>query len=317
MSISLVGGGYWGKNIARSLFELNLLESISDQNQDTAKKLCYDYGVNVLSFDEILLSDCKAVAIAVPASLHADYARRAIEAGKHVFVEKPLALNLDDAQSLQDQANEMNVVLMVGHLLQYHNAFTALKERANSSEFGELQYVYSNRLSLGKIRSEEDVLWSFAPHDISMVLALVDSPVVDVDCSGTEIIQPGIADTVLMKLKFQSGLSGHIFCSWLHPFKEQRLVAVGEQETIVFDDTRPWSEKLAIYPYKITVEAGNPRLQKESVTYVELQEHQPLKAELKYFWDVINCNSPPRTDGQEGIRVLDVLTRAQVSMERK
>ena len=184
-----------------------------------------------------MIRSIAAVAIAAPAAHHASLARAALEAGKHVFVEKPLALTLVEAERLCQLAEQRDRCLMVGHLLQYHPAFIALRDLVNRGELGRLQYLYSNRLNLGKVRREEDILWSFAPHDLSMILSLVGQEPTEVSASGAYFLHRTIADVTTTHLAFPGGEQAHVFVSWLHPFKEQKLVAVGDRAMAVFDDS--------------------------------------------------------------------------------
>ena len=238
----------------------------------------------------------------------------AMQAGKDVFVEKPIALDLREAEKLVAIAHELDRVLMVGHLLQYHPGFLALKELVRAGEIGRLQYVYSTRVNLGKIRREEDILWSFAPHDISMILALVDETPSEVRAVGSSFLHEQIADSTITHLVFGSGVAAHVFVSWLHPFKEQRLVVVGDRGMLVFDDTRPWSEKLARYNHEIRWRDGIPNPVKADPDFVQLPEEEPLKNECRHFIDCIENRQTPRTDGREGLRVLTVLKQATMAL---
>src|SRR5262245_60201721 len=243
--IAAVGAGYWGKNIIRNFATLNALAAIVDQDEATAQALCSEHGGTVATFEDVLANaSIAAVAIATPAALHHKLAKAALEAGKHVFVEKPLALTLGDAEELVTIAERLDRRLMVGHLLQYHPAFLKLKELVREGRLGRLQYLYSNRLNLGKIRREEDILWSFAPHDLSMILSLVGHEPDCVESVGSYYLHQHIADVTTTHLSFPGGERGHVFVSWLHPFKEQKLVVVGTDAMAVFDDSEPWERKL-------------------------------------------------------------------------
>lgn len=255
-------------------------------------------------------SEIDAVAIATPAVTHFEIARSALEAGKHVFVEKPMALRTDHAETLNAIAKAEGRVLMVGHLLQYHAGFIRLLELARGGALGRLQYVYSNRLNYGKIRREEDVLWSFAPHDISMILALAGEEPSEVQIQGSFVLHGRIADTTTTHLTFPSGLAGHIFVSWLHPFKEQKLVLIGEKGMAVFDDREPLERKLAIFPVQLEWSEGAPVAPKTEPVYEELPQNEPLVNEMQHFVDCCERNETPRTDGEEGLRVLTVLNEA-------
>ena len=313
--VAVVGCGHWGKNLVRNFAELGALIAISDPNEVLAARCGAEYDVPVLNYDAILASDCDGVVIAAPAPLHASLSQKAFAAGKHVYVEKPLAMTLNEADEMIAAGLKADRQLMVGHLLQYHPVFARLRDMVRQGELGALQYIYSNRLSLGKIRAEEDVVWSFAPHDISMILALADQKVKSVRCEATSTLQPGISDTASLHIDFEGGLNCHVYCSWLHPYKEQKLVVIGSAAMAVFDDTQPWDKKLAIYRHVIDASQVPPMLEKADVTYVRVPEGEPLKAECQYFLDLMAGQVGPLTDGEEGRRVLEVLAAASASDE--
>ena len=207
----------------------------------------------------------------------------ALNAGKHVYVEKPLAMNSAEAEAMIESAEKNDVRLMVGHLLQYHPGFIAVRQIVESRDLGSLNYVYSNRLSFGKVRSEEDVIWSFAPHDISMILSIAGQEPEAVRTENTVILQEGVADIATIHLEFSSGLKAHTHVSWVHPYKEQKLVLVGSHGMIVFDDTKPWNEKLVLYRHTALATAGPPVLEKTEPEYIEVPQSEPLKNECQHF----------------------------------
>ena len=246
-NIAVVGCGHWGKNLVRNFAELGALAAVCDPNAVLAQHYAKQYKVNNFSFTEIIKdAGIEGVVLAVPAPLHASLAVEAMTAGKHVYVEKPLAMNQIEARQMIDTSKDQGVQLMVGHLLQYHPVFIAVRELVSSGELGSLSYIYSNRLSFGKVRSEEDVIWSFAPHDISMILSLTGQETELVRTESASILQSNIADTATVHMTFASGLKAHIFVSWMHPYKEQKLVVIGESAMALFDDTQPWEQKLAL-----------------------------------------------------------------------
>lgn len=317
-NIAVVGCGHWGKNLVRNFAELGALAALCDPNEKLAENYAQQYSVLFLSFAAILADPAiEGIVLAVPAPLHASMAIEAMNAGKHVYVEKPLALNIVEAESMIAVARKCGVQLMVGHLLQYHPVFMAVRELVMSRELGSLNYVYSNRLSFGKVRSEEDVIWSFAPHDISMILSLTGEGPDVVRVESSCILQPDIADTAILHMEFNSAVKAHISVSWLHPFKEQKLVVLGQRGMLVFDDTKPWSEKLALYRHIVTAMDGLPSLKKAEVEYLEVPRAEPLKNECQHFIDVVNENSEPLTDGVEGLSVLKVLSAASLSQSKK
>ena len=317
-NIAVIGCGHWGKNLVRNFAELDALAAVCDPNDKLAQSYAEQYNVGNLSFAAILANPTiEGVVLAVPASLHASMAIEAMNAGKHVCVEKPLAMNRIEAEAMIASAKENDVQLMVGHLLQYHPVFMAVRELVESGELGSLSYVYSNRLSFGKVRSEEDVIWSFAPHDISMILSLTGQEPEVVRTESSCILQPDIADTATVHMEFKSAIKAHVSVSWLHPFKEQKLVVVGQSGMAVFDDTKPWNEKLALYRHIVQTTGGLPSLEKAEVEYLEVPQSEPLKNECQHFINVISENAVPLTDGDEGLSVLKVLSAASLSESKK
>ena len=317
-SIAVVGSGYWGKNLVRNYFQLGALKLICDKNETILSAFKQQYpGVEIcLAFNDLLSNDqIEGVVISSPAETHFSLAREALLSGKHVYVEKPLALDRAEGRALIDLAEKQKRILMVGHLLQYHPVFVKLKELASSGELGRINYIYSNRLNLGKIRREENILWSFAPHDISMILALAQEEPEHVYATGGNYLHKKIADVTTTHLEFPSGLRAHIFVSWLHPFKEQKLVVVGDKKMAVFDDTRPWEDKLLLYPHQINWENNVPIPQKSEAEKLDIPQAEPLRLECEAFLDCISSGHQPFTDGREGLRVLKVLNAAQRALD--
>ncbi|MDJ1160257.1 Gfo/Idh/MocA family oxidoreductase [Chelatococcus sp. SYSU_G07232] len=315
--VAVVGCGYWGKNLVRNFAELGALEALVDAHAPTVEALLAKHGGRALTF-EAALADPKidAVAIAAPAALHYTLAKRALEAGKHVFVEKPLSLEVAEAKALCALAERLDRRLMVGHLLQYHPVFLELKKLVRDGRLGRLQYVYSNRLNLGKIRREEDILWSFAPHDLSMILSLVGSEPETVEAVGGYYLHQSIADVTTTHLAFPGGERAHVFVSWLHPFKEQKLVVVGSDAMAVFDDGEAWERKLLLYPHKVEWRDNMPVPSKADAVPVTVAQDEPLKQECLHFLDCVRTGATPRTDGREGLRVLSVLARASEALRK-
>ena len=317
--IAVVGAGYWGKNLVRNYFELGVLHAVCDSRTEVLSAMQKSFPDVKFStrFEEVLADKAvKAVVIALPAESHYEYAAKALLAGKDVFVEKPLALDLDHARKLNAIALEGKRILMVGHLLRYHPAFMKLKETIDKGDLGRIQYLYSTRLSLGKIRREENALWSFAPHDISMILALCNETPEHVTAVGHNYLHKQLADVTTTHLSFPSGVNGHIFVSWLHPFKEQKLVVIGEEKMAVFEDTQPWDKKIALYSHSIKWQNGMPMPEKAEIQFVPVEEKEPLREECLHFLRCIEKRETPITDGNEGYRVLDVLHRAQQALEK-
>lgn len=316
--LAQVGCGYWGKNLARNFAQLGALHAVVDDNPATAAAMAAEHGALAMTFGSVLEdSNIQAVSLATPAPQHAQMALAALNAGKHVFVEKPLALEVEEARQLVDAAQRTGQILMVGHLLQYHPIFIALCEIVKNGELGNLRHIYSNRLSFGKIRVEENVLWSFAPHDVSMVLALAGEMPHDVKAEGSSFVTQNVADNAICHLHFPSGITAHINVSWMHPFKEHRLVVVGDKAMAAFEDSQPdWSKRLAIYRNHVDHAGAFPLAVKGSVEFVEVASAEPLKEECGHFLDCIQTGNAPRTDGAEGLRVLDVLRQAEDCLVR-
>ncbi|MFQ5713609.1 MAG: Gfo/Idh/MocA family protein [Candidatus Scalinduaceae bacterium] len=314
-NIAVVGAGYWGKNLVRDFYELGALHTICDTN----KELGSDYKSQFReikftdSFKHLLNdSSLKAVAIATPADYHYQMVKEALLSKKHVFVEKPLALKVEQGEELVSLAKKQGLVLMVGHILRYHPAIKKLKELVSTGELGKIQYIYSNRLNIGKIRSEENILWSFAPHDISVILFLLNEFPETIYATGGSYLQKRIPDVTLTTMDFKSGVKAHIFVSWLHPFKEQKLVVVGDEKMVVFDDVS--TEKLLLYPHKIKWVERIPVACKAEAEAVPIKKEEPLKVECKHFLECIENNQIPETDGNEGLKVLQILQISQESL---
>ena len=314
-AVGVVGCGYWGKNLVRNFHELGALQTVCDSDPERAANLGAKYGVDAVSaFDQLLDSDqVEAIAIAAPAALHFELSRKALLAGKDVFVEKPLALALNQAQELIDLASHFKRILMVGHLLQYHPAILELKRLVAAGDLGRIQYVCSNRLNLGKLRTEENILWSFAPHDVSAILLLLDESPVTVAAHGSSQLSPAVVDVTTTYFQFASGVAAHIFVSWLHPFKEQKLVLVGDRAMAVFDDTEK-ERKLVLYRHHVDWFNRLPDAHKAESEVIPLATQEPLQAECRHFLECVRERRVPRTDGQEGLRVLRVLDACEKSL---
>jgi len=321
-NIALIGAGYWGKNLVRNFHQLGVLKTICDQSSAIRQQMAKDYpDTTVTDNFNALLSDpdIQAVVISAPAAQHYALATQALDTGKHCFVEKPLSLTYEEGAALVRLAEVKKKILFVGHILQYHPAVVRLKVLINKGTIGRLQYIYSRRLSLGKIRREENILWSFAPHDISIILSLAGEEPSYVDSVGSNFLHARIADVTMTNLKFPSGIGAHIFVSWLNPFKEQKLVIVGSHGMLVFDDTEPIEKKLVHYPHAINWQNGQPVPQKAEEIAIDLKDiwEEPLKAECKAFLTAIETNTPPLTSGEEGLKVLKILELSQRSIEEK
>jgi UDP-2-acetamido-3-amino-2,3-dideoxy-glucuronate N-acetyltransferase len=269
------------------------------------------------TLDEVLgRDDIDGVVLATPAVTHAELAIAALRAGKHVLVEKPLAVRLEDAEAVLAAADDAQRLLMVGHVLEYHPAVLKLRTLIDDGILGRLQYIYSNRLNFGKVRTEENSLWSFAPHDLALCFRMVGALPQTVTCQGGSYLSAGVADVTLMSLAFADGVRAHVFVSWLHPFKEQRFVVVGDRQMAVFDDTAPWDEKLVLYPHSVNWREGRvPEARKAEGTAVALEEAEPLLEECRHFASAIAAGaSSVLTDGHSALNVLRMLDAGERSM---
>jgi UDP-2-acetamido-3-amino-2,3-dideoxy-glucuronate N-acetyltransferase len=317
MKVAVIGSGYWGKNLIRNFHKIGALEMICDKNVSLLSEFKKEYDGIETCFalsDVLMKKEIHGVVIATPAETHFNLAREALLAGKHVYVEKPLTLHEEEGEVLIALAKERKKVLMVGHLLQFHPVFVKLKELVMNGDLGKINYIYSHRLNLGKIRREENILWSFAPHDISMILALAGEEPENVIATGGNYLHQKIADVTTTHLEFPSGLRAHIFVSWLHPFKEQKLVVVGDRKMAVFDDTLPWQDKLLLYPHQINWHHNVPVPTKADPERVEIAQSEPLYLECLHFLECLSNGKKAITDGEEGLRVLRILNASQRSL---
>ena len=314
--VGVVGCGYWGKNLIRNFHELGSLRAVCDVDPERAISLATKHNVDsCTSFSELVArKDIQALVIAAPAADHYALAKKAMLADKDVFVEKPLALSVEEGIELADLSVTTGRILMVGHLLHYHPAIRKLKELIREGALGKIEYIYSSRLNFGKLRTEENILWSFAPHDISAILHLLDEEPSTVTANGGAYLNSKIADVTLTSCTFASGVTAHIFVSWLHPFKEQKLVIVGDRQMAVFDDTEP-VRKLVLYPHQVEWVDRLPVARRSEGQVVNLPSDEPLKMECQHFLECVASRSKPETDGWNGVRVLRVLNAAQRSLK--
>lgn len=316
--IAVIGCGYWGKNLVRNFAQLHALRWICDENETLLDAQARHYPNARLAprIADVLADDeTQAVVIATPAALHFEQAKAVLESGKDVFVEKPLALTYQQGQALVALAQEQGRILMVGHILEYHPAIKLLRDLVQQGELGKIWYIYSNRLNLGKVRQEENILWSFAPHDISVIINLVGMEPATVSASGGNYLQTGIVDVTVTNLLFDNEVKGHIFVSWLHPYKEQRLVVIGDRKMAVFNDTAR-EGKLKLYDKGIEWKSGLPVPRQTAETTLFFDESEPLRLECEHFLTCLRERKQPFTDGPSALRVLKVLEASQMSLER-
>jgi UDP-2-acetamido-3-amino-2,3-dideoxy-glucuronate N-acetyltransferase len=311
-NVAVVGVGYWGKNLVRNFHDLGALGALCDAEESVEASYKQKYA-DVKFYREFsaVLSDpsITALALATPAVTHYELAKTALETGKDVLVEKPLAIDVKHGEELVRLADAKGRILMVGHILQYHPAILKLRQLIRNGALGKINYLYSNRLNIGKIRTEENILWSFAPHDISVMLSLLNEMPTRVSCQGGAWLNHHVADVTLSHFDFPSGVQAHIFVSWLHPVKEQRLVVVGSEKMAVFDDTA--EHKLVLYPHKVEWRNRVPTAVKADGENVSLEDREPLRAECQHFLDCVEARTAPVSNGAEGLRVLRVLDACQ------
>jgi predicted dehydrogenase len=313
-NIAVIGCGYWGKNLVRNFADLGALQTVCDATaagRATAAQVAPTATI-VATLDEALTDpQIAGVVIATPAETHYAVVRQALEQGKDVFVEKPLALTVEQGARLVHLAHQQQRILLVGHVLEYHPAITQLRRLIDSGGLGKVHYIYSNRLNLGKIRTEENILWSFAPHDVAVILRLMGSLPFQVAACGGNYIQPNIADVTVTNLLFDNCVRAHIHVSWLHPFKEQRLVVIGSKKMASFDDV---AKELVLYDQRVDLKEHGPIPVKGAGELMPFAADEPLRLECEAFLSAIRTRRHPVTDGESGLRTLKVLQAAQRSL---
>lgn len=317
LQVTLVGCGAWGRNHARVLAQRGMLAAIVEPDPRHRAEAAARWPSARVVASPAEAPATVAAVIAAPAAEHVALARHYLQQGQHVLVEKPLALDLAEGRALEALAERLGLRLMVGHLLHYHPAVEALAALCDQGALGRLRYLYSNRLNLGRFRREESSLWSFAPHDVAVLLRLVGALPDRVIASGASFLHPKVADTTMSLLEWDSGIAAHMYVSWLHPFKEQRLVVAGELAMAVFDDGRP-DAKLVLYRHGVDWRDGRPEPRRADAEVVPIEAWEPLGREIDVFaaWIADPLARPP-SDAAEGLRVLTVLDAAQRSLERR
>ena len=317
-NIAVIGCGYWGKNLVRNFYELDSLNTICDVDEEKIKTLFKKYPSLNVTYDyrQVLKNpEIRAVVIATHAVSHYQLAKDALLSEKDVFVEKPIALNYEDGEELVSLAKEKGKILMVGHILEYHPAVVKVKEMVNRGELGNIKYIYSNRLNLGKFRNEENILWSFAPHDISIILDLLEEMPLQISSHGANYLDPNITDVTVTNMTFPSGVKAHMFVSWLHPYKEQKLVVIGGKKMALFDNVNS-KGKIYLYDHKIDWIDRIPVPHPKEAQVLDIEGKEPLKLECQHFIDCIVSRKKPKTDGQNGLRVLKILDACQESLKK-
>jgi predicted dehydrogenase len=322
LRIGVVGLGYWGPNLARNFAAIAGCELAycCDPSEAVRDRISRTFpGTKVTAELDDLLGDpaLDAIALATPVPTHAQLAVTVLEAGKHCFVEKPLAQAVGDAEAAAAASTAAGRVLMVGHLLEYHPGIARLKELADSGELGEIYYIYGNRLNLGKLRADENALWSLGAHDVSVVLHLADEEPVEVSARGEAYVRDGVEDVVFCFMRFPSGLSAHLHLSWLDPHKERRFTVVGARRMATFDDM-DLERKLTVYDKGFDEDArgyGEYITRSGDIYSPRIPNSEPLRLECEHFVQCIRTGARPRSDGASGVRVVRVLEALQRSLE--
>ncbi|THF56145.1 Gfo/Idh/MocA family protein [Ollibium composti] len=314
--LAVLGCGYWGSNHIRTLKGLGVLHAVSDLNKARAEGFASEQDCLAIE-PEALFSrdDVDAIVLALPPQFHAQMATRAVQAGKDVLVEKPVALTVADAERAVAAAKAAGRIFMVGHVLRFHPAFEKLKSLVDAGELGEVRYIHSHRLGLGKFHTENDALWDLAPHDLSMILAITGTEPIEVRGEGAALLDH-LSDFAHLHMVFPNNLRGHLFTSRLNPYRERRLTVVGTKAMAVFDDVEPWERKLAVYRHAVWQDSGHWAFTANEPSYVTVEQGMPLTRELEHFLECIRTRREPATDGEEAIRVLRILTAGTVPHDR-
>jgi predicted dehydrogenase len=311
--VAVLGCGYWGSNHVRTLKSLGALYAVSDANSARAEGFASEQDCLAIPPDEVAArDDVDAIVLALPPQYHTDYAIRAVENGKDVLVEKPIALTVVDAERSVAAAHKHSRLFMSGHVLRFHPAFVKLKALIDGAELGEVKYIHSHRLGLGKFHTENDALWDLAPHDLSMILAITGTAPVEVRGEGAALLDH-LSDFAHLHMRFPNGLRSHLFTSRLNPYRERRLTVVGTKAMAVFDDVEPWGRKLAVYRHAVWQDSGQWAFTANEPTYIPVEEGMPLTRELEHFLTCIETRQTPLTSGEEAIDVLKILTAGTVS----
>ena len=311
-----MGCGYWGKNLVRNFNELETLGLVCDISKEgliKAEEIAPGIDFSSDFTEAFRRNDIKAVVLATPSETHEPLAIQALESGKDVFVEKPMALTVEQGRRMNDVALKQDRILMIGHILEYHPAVIQLEKLIRQGDLGRIYYIFSNRLNFGRIRKNENALWSFAPHDIALILRLLGENPIEVAAFGGAYINPNMADVTVSYMRFFSGQDAHIFVSWLNPFKEQKFVVVGDQKMAVFDGMAS-DGQLKLYHQRVETEHQRVFLRKGQMEVIKVPDEEPLRNECLHFLECIRTRARPLTDGEKGIQILTVLQACQKSL---
>lgn len=312
-SIAVIGCGYWGSNHARTLSELGALSAVSDLNPESAQKASDKFGVPCLSIPEILADDAiHGVVFALPPHLHAENAIAALDAGKHVLVEKPIGLNVEEATRVVQAAERAGKVAMTGHILRYHTAFEKMLDVFQSGDLGELRYIHSHRVGLGKFHPKNDALWDIAPHDLSLIMAITGSAPTRVHGEGAATLN-NLSDFAHLHLEFENNVKAHVLVSRLNPYRERRLTIIGSKAMMSFDDALPWDQKLALYKHKIWEDDLGYQSEMVDPEFISVEQGMPLNAELEDFINCIQTGATPRAPISDGLDIVRILEAGTVT----
>ena len=308
INIAIIGCGIWGRNIARNASELGVLAGVCDTNRHHAEAFSKQFSCPTSSLEQILQTDSiSGVLVVTNANSHEKIACAVLEAGKHVYIEKPLALTMESALHIKQAAINANKQVMVGHLLQYHPAYLELKKQVNNGIIGEIQHIQANRLAMGRIRKSESAIYDLCPHDLSLILGLVKNMPVSINCSSASHVTNN-GDIVFTNFKFPGNITAVMHTSWYSPYKEHRLVVTGTKGSIVFDDTKSSDQKLTFYQDKIFDAHDAIRIERDEPAFLPIQEGEPLRNEVSAFINVCKTNSPAITDMEEALKIQEILT---------
>jgi predicted dehydrogenase len=312
-AIAVIGCGYWGRNHVRTLSELGVLKAVADTDGERSAALAAEFGVQAMDPDAVFTApDIDAIVLALPPQFHAQNAQRAIAAGKHVLVEKPIALNIDDAEAVVEAGRKAGLVVMTGHVLRYHPAFETLAQMVAAGDLGPIRYIHAHRVGLGRFHSENDALWDIAPHDLSLILALTGEEPSAIRGEGSAAINH-LSDFAHLHLTFPGGIRSHVFASRLNPYRERRLTVIGQKAMAVFDDVAPWNEKLALYDHQVWKDDAGWQFETAEPRFVTVPDGLPLTRECQHFVDCIRLGHAPRTPAAEGLAVIRILSAGTVT----
>ncbi|UNE53548.1 Gfo/Idh/MocA family protein [Bartonella machadoae] len=311
--VAVLGCGHWGGNHIRTLHGLGALAAVSDMNVERAASFANMYGVDLIAPSDLFThEDIDALVLALPPQFHTENALCALKNDKDVLVEKPIALNVADAEHQVQLADKYGRVFMVGHILRFHPAFEKMCELVEEGELGEIRYIYSHRLGFGKFHTQSDALWDLAPHDLSMILALTGCEPSEIRGEGASVMNQ-LSDFAHIHMIFPNGIRSHLFTSRFTPYRERRLTVVGTKAMLVFDDMEPWNRKLALHRFAVWKENKEWAFSTDALNYIDVHESLPLTCELQHFLHCIETRQSPRTNGDDALAVLRVLTAASVS----